>query len=149
VKRPGTPPPPRYAPQSMERSIGTSLDSGGSLHALASAGVSFDFRNFGIKHDDQISLVPSALAGPLFLNLNFLEKPVTNFGRWDPNLWRVRFAPKATELLRRRELPLCANRRHMHRSTDRRYSITSSTCARKIGESNSPSACAVLLLTVT
>jgi hypothetical protein len=29
------------------------------------------------------------------------------------------------------------------------YSITSSTCASKIGESDSPSACAVLLLTVT
>src|SRR5260370_31693697 len=31
----------------------------------------------------------------------------------------------------------------------RRYSMTSSTCASKIGESDSPSACAVLLLTVT
>src|SRR5262249_3042868 len=48
--------------------------------------------------------------------------------------WHDRFVPKAAA-------SRCSK---LHR-----YSITSSTCASKIGESDSPSACAVLLLTVT
>jgi hypothetical protein len=56
--------------------------------------------------------------------------------------------PIATKLVRCSEAPLSAKRRHSHCSKFA-YSITSSTCASKIGESDSPSACAVLLLTVT
>jgi hypothetical protein len=62
------------------------------------------------------------------------------------NSLNVRFALKATEVLRCRELTRCANRRQMHCSKDSRYSITSSArCWRNQGTS-SPSALAVLRL---
>jgi len=59
----------------------------------------------------------------------------------------VRFAPKATELLRRGDPPLCAKSGLTHRSKRYRYSITSSARAISVGGTVKSSAFAVLRLT--
>src|SRR5262249_9504494 len=61
-------------------------------------------------------------------------------------LSNVRFAPKATEVLRCREASLCATTGLMHRSRQHSYSITSLAMASRVGGTSRPSALAVLRL---
>ena len=54
--------------------------------------------------------------------------------------------PGATKLMRRNELPLCANSVLTHRSKKHRYSITSSAVASSVGGTVRPSSFAVARL---
>jgi hypothetical protein len=61
----------------------------------------------------------------------------------------VRFAPKATELVRCREWTRRAISGHMRRSKRHRYSITSSAILRSVGGTVTPSALAVFRLMIS